>query len=57
VQGGKPKDIENYSLVKSQEIKLWVQKGLKYEGEAIYIDKVATTLGYLLLGVNVIIDF
>ncbi|MDN5367780.1 MAG: hypothetical protein PWP05_495, partial [Thermovirga sp.] len=56
VQGGKPKDTENYSLVKSQEIKLWIQKGLKYEGEALYIDKVPTTLGYLLLGTNVIVD-
>jgi len=52
VQGGKPEDLENYYLVSTEGINLWVQKNLEYEGDALHIDKVLTTLGYLLLGVN-----
>jgi hypothetical protein len=52
VQGGEPKDTQDFYLVEQQGIRLWIDKGIPFQGDVVRLERYMYTTGPLVIAVN-----
>jgi hypothetical protein len=52
VQGGEPKDTEDYYLVEEQGIRLWIQNRISFKENVVRLERYMTTSGPVVIAVN-----
>ncbi|HAA47003.1 MAG TPA: hypothetical protein DCE03_00700 [Synergistaceae bacterium] len=55
VQGGSPEKSEEYKLLEQEGIKLWVNKGISFDGDVIRLERYMTSFGPMVLAENALV--
>lgn len=55
MQGGEPEDKEAFTLLEDQGIKLWVQEGIQFQGDAVRLERYTSSSGPLVIAVNAVV--
>ncbi|MGC9372818.1 MAG: hypothetical protein ACP5DY_05790 [Thermovirgaceae bacterium] len=52
MQGGEPKDTQDFHFVEEQGIRLWIDRGLSFQGDVVRLERYMSTGGPLVIAVN-----